>query len=277
MATKPTRIISDLHYGDRASTVRDLGQLAPLFDGAGRILLNGDSIDTRPGPAPDHTAQIQQDIAALIRDAPLEITCLTGNHDPDISTHHLLELPGDMLVTHGDIVFDNIVPWGRDADLATELIHAQRTAPPTDRDELTQKLIVHRLACAAIPQRHQAERHGLRYLTSFLTDTIWPPSRVWHIINSWRTFPQRAGQLLNDHRPAARFIISGHTHWPGVWPRKDGRIVINTGSYCPPCGQLLVELDDEHLRVRRVERKRGDFHPGTVIKEFALTPPGSSA
>jgi predicted phosphodiesterase len=277
VAQSLTRIISDLHYGDKASLVKDLGQIAPLLHDAGRVLLNGDTIDTRTGPNPAHTARIREEIDVFIRQAPAELVLLTGNHDPDISSHHALELPGGLFVTHGDIVFDNIVPWGRDALIAGSLVNAQRGDVTRSADELNRLLVAHRRACAAIPQRHQAERHGLRYLASFLTDTIWPPSRVWHILNSWRTFPHLARQLLDEHRPQARFMVSGHTHWPGIWLQPDGRVIINTGSFCPPCGQVVVEFDAEHLVVRRVRRKSGDFHPGRVIAEFALTPASVSA
>lgn len=277
MAQSLTRIISDLHYGDKASLVKDLGQIAPLLDGASRVLFNGDTLDTRPGPAPDHTARIVEELQTFTRQSPAEFVLLTGNHDPDISPHHFLELPGGLFVTHGDIVFDNIVPWGRDALVAGTLVNAERNGIHDSVDKLARLLGAHRRACAAIPQRHQAERHGLRYLSSFLTDTLWPPQRVWHILESWRTFPYRARRLLDEHRPQARFMISGHTHWPGIWHQPDGRIILNTGSYCPPCGQLLIEFDDEHLFVRHVRRKGGDFYPGRVVAEFALTPAQVSA
>ncbi|MBC7369402.1 MAG: hypothetical protein H7343_21760, partial [Undibacterium sp.] len=37
-----TRILSDLHYGDRASRLLSLGQLRPLLDGPDHVVLNGD-------------------------------------------------------------------------------------------------------------------------------------------------------------------------------------------------------------------------------------------
>jgi len=45
-----TRIFSDLHFGDRASRARRLAQLRPLLDGVDALVLNGDTLDTRPGP-----------------------------------------------------------------------------------------------------------------------------------------------------------------------------------------------------------------------------------
>ena len=272
MSTAQVRIISDLHYGDRVSAVTEFGQLAPLLADTQTLILNGDTTDTRPGPDPDFKTRVLSELAAFIRQTPTEITLLTGNHDPDISSNHLQELAdGQVLVTHGDVLFDNIVPWGRDAVLASELVNQARHETEIDSVPLERLLQAHRLAAAAIPQRHQSERNGLRYFTSFLTDTIWPPTRVFHILNSWRTFPARAEALVSTHRASARFLICGHTHWPGIWRRRDGLIVINTGSYCPPCGRLVVDLDEDQLKVRRIAKRRGDFMPGAIVAQFALT------
>lgn len=274
MSTTQVRIISDLHYGDRVSAVHDLAQLAPLLEGTRTLLLNGDTTDTRPGPNPDVAVQVRAELDDFIRHASAEVRCLTGNHDPDITPHHHAEFAnGTVLATHGDILFDNIVPWGRDAELAMDLVNQARLDSHPAGDELQRLLQAHRHAAARIPQRHQAERRGLQYFTSFVTDTLWPPSRIFHIVNSWRQFPARAKKLLDLHRPNARFFIGGHTHWPGIWQTRDGFVFINTGSYCPPCGRLMVDVAGDQLTVRNIRKHRGDFHPGNIIREFALTPP----
>ncbi len=57
MSTDVIRILSDLHYGDRGSRIRTLSSLTPLFEGAGSLVLNGDTLDCssrapiRPGTA----------------------------------------------------------------------------------------------------------------------------------------------------------------------------------------------------------------------------------
>lgn len=266
-----TRIISDLHYGDRASQIKHLEQIAPLLDGATRVIFNGDTIDTRISSAPETTAPIARQLREFLQRFAARHTLLTGNHDPDISALHYLEFPGDLFVTHGDIFFDNIVPWGRDALLAEELVRLERQRDTHAPNPLSRLFCAHRRACAAIPQRHQAERHRLRHLAGLLGDTLWPPTRIGRIINSWRTFPRRAQQLLDDYQLNARLLVCGHTHWPGICRQPNGRVFINTGSFCPPCGQLLVEFDEAHLVVRRVRRRRGDYHPDHIVAEFALT------
>ncbi|MFZ9683318.1 MAG: metallophosphoesterase family protein [Cephaloticoccus sp.] len=271
--SKLVRILSDVHYGERGSLVRNLAQLAPLLQGADQVWFNGDTIDTRPDLDSGHVAAVRADLDAFAQSLPAAVRYLTGNHDPDISRDHWLDQPGGVVVTHGDLAFDNIVPWGKDAPLAAKLV-AAAGAGAGNLEELT---AAHRLACAAIPKRQAAVRQGWRHLVSHLTHALWPPTRPWAIVDSWRTFPRRADALLSQHRPGARFLISGHTHWPGVWRRPSGLIVVNTGSFCPPCGQLMVDLTSAQLVVRKVRRHGSDFLPGDPLREFALTPDGVSA
>ena len=267
-----TRILSDLHYGDRASRVGRLAQLRPLLDGPAHLVLNGDTLDTRPGPRPAFTAQLRADVHAFLHSTGLPATLLTGNHDPDLSSDHALELSdGRVFVTHGDILFDDIVPWGRDAPEISRLISTGLAAlPPAARDRLEDRLALFRRVCARIPQRHQAERHPLKYALRFAADTVWPPLRTFRILAAWRRAPALAAALARRHRPRAAFILTGHTHRPGVWRTPAGVVVINTGSFCPPTGGYAVDLAPARLTVRRIESRAGEFHPGPTVAEFAL-------
>jgi predicted phosphodiesterase len=264
------RILSDLHYGDRASVVRDLNQLNPLLAGPQSVILNGDTLDTRPGPHAAITAQTRETVLDFIRRSPVPLTCLTGNHDPDLTTDHLRDLAdGAVLVTHGDIAFADIVPWGQDASLARQLVMQERSHLPATAS-FEQLLAAHRRACAVIPQRHQSEPRSLKYLASYLADTVWPPTRIPRILRAWAEMSARISAVAATHRPRARFILNGHTHRAGIWRRPDGRVIINTGSYCPPSGCQLVDISGDHLTVRRVERRAGEFHAGATVAEFAL-------
>ena len=263
------RILSDLHYGDRATVVRSLPQLTPLLAGATEVICNGDTLDTRPGPHPAVTARLQDELRAFTRTCATPVRYLTGNHDPDISNEHLCELAhGTVLLTHGDIAFEDIVPWGGDAALARRLVAQEHAlANPVSLEQL---LAAHRRAAFAIPQRHQAEPRRLKYLASYLADTVWPPDRIPRILRAWAEMPARMAKVAQTHRPLARFIITGHTHRPGIWRRPDGRVIINTGSFCPSSGCQLVDIAAEHLTVRRIVRRQGEFHPGATVAEFAL-------
>jgi predicted phosphodiesterase len=272
------RIFSDLHYGDRASRVLRLAQLDPLLAGVSHLVLNGDTLDTRPGPRPDHTAQLRADLAAWLIAAGLPTSLLTGNHDPDLSPDHTLDLAaGRVFLTHGDILFDNIVPWGRDVPEITRLLAAELAAlAPADRDALAPRLAAFRRVCALIPQRHQSEPDPFKYAVRFAADTVWPPLRVFRVLAAWHQAPKLAAALTRRHRPRASFILTGHTHRPGVWRTPTGVVVINTGSFCPPTGGHTVDITPERLVVRRIESRRGAFHPGPAVAEFSLADAPSS-
>ena len=274
MPTEVIRIFSDLHYGDRGSRIRSLPALAPLFEGAGSLVLNGDTLDTRPGPTPDAMTALREEVREFFARSAPRATFLTGNHDPDISTRHTLDLAGGKIfVTHGDVIFDDLVPWGQDAPLVRRLIAEQLAAlDPEARGRLDPLLAVYRRVAAAIPQRHQSERNGLKYTLGFLADTVWPPSRVLHVLRAWRRAPGLTATLARRHRPAARFAVIGHIHHPGFWRRPDGMVVLNTGSFCPPLGGCVIDVHPDRVTLRRVAPRRGEFHLGRTVAEFALAP-----
>lgn len=268
------RIFSDLHFGDRASSLQRLDQLRPLFDGVGRLVLNGDTLDTRPGPAPEHTAAIRAEVSRFFAASAPPTTFVTGNHDPEFAPDHFLTFAADaVLVIHGDILFDNIVPWSNDASRLAAMIAAEfARLPPAAPDRLETRLGVLRRVAFALPQRHHSERRQLRYLLRYLADTVWPPSRFLKVIDAWRTTPPRAENLVRRHRPGTRFIVTGHTHYPGVWRRPSGLVVVNTGSFCLPLGACCVDLTASALTVRRIERRGGTYHPGRTVAAFPLAP-----
>ncbi len=272
MAQPFTRIFSDLHYGERVSIVQNLAQLDPLLAGIAGLVLNGDTLDTRPGPHPDTIQELRRTLIDHLRAIPTVM--LTGNHDPDISTTHLHELAGArVLVTHGDIMFDDIVPWGKDAPLALQLVAHERrgAANPT----LEQLLHAHRRAAGALPRRlPQTDTRPWQSLGRLMVELLFPPTRVTRVLRAWSEMPARTAALARLHRPQARFLVVGHTHHPGIWKQRDGRVVINTGSFCRPLGRLVVDVAPDHLVVRRVARRGRDYHPGDRVAEFALASAG---
>ncbi len=272
MAAELIRIISDLHYGDRASRVRSLAQLRPLLAGVSHLVLNGDTLDTRPGPAPAHTAACQSEVRAFFPQQAPRVTFLTGNHDADFSSDHTLDLAGGaVFVTHGDILHEDIVPWSQDATSIRPQIAAGLAAlPAAERTQLGPRLAVWRRVAAAIPQRHQSEPRGLRYAVNFARDTVWPPSRVWRVLKTWREEPGLAAAFVRQHRPAAKFFAVGHTHRPGAWRTPAGVVVLNTGSFCRPLGGCAVDLADDRVIVRRIVERGGEFRLGETMAEFAL-------
>jgi predicted phosphodiesterase len=229
------RILSDIHFGDRISRVVRLEQLQPLFGGVSHLVLNGDTLDTREGPNPAHNEECR---AAVVDFLPKRIrpTFLSGNHDPDFTPHHYLDLAqGSVFVIHGDLMYDDIVPWSIDGPVIGRRIAAElEKLPIPQRHDLDQRSAIFRRVAASIPQRHQSERHRLKYALRYLADTVWPPQKLFRVLRAWQTAPTRAATLAGRYRPRAKFILNGHTHRAGIWRMPSGVTVINTGSFAPP-------------------------------------------
>ncbi|MEY2879586.1 MAG: hypothetical protein RLZZ15_1966 [Verrucomicrobiota bacterium] len=266
------RIFSDVHYGDPASRVRRLAQLRPLLDGVDHVVLNGDTLDTRPGRRPIYTAECRAAVETFFGEHSAATTYLTGNHDPDISPHHALDLAGgQVFVTHGDILWDNIVPWGRDAaPIGRRIAAGLAELTPAARATLAARFAVWRHVAASTPQRHQSEPRGLRYLLAFLADTLWPPLRTLRVLGAWRGEAPLAAALARAHRPRAKFVLLGHTHRPRAGRTVAGVTAINTGSFCAPLGGCVVDLAPGRLAVRCVVRRGGEFRAGRIVAEFPL-------
>lgn len=275
MPIENIRILSDLHYGDRISRVRSLASLRPLLAGAGRIVFNGDSIETRPGHGLRPPAALRRQFLDFMqREAPGSVL-LTGNHDADISDVHYLDLLGGlMFVTHGEIIFDDLAPWSPEQPELRKSYHRHLEAlDPRERVSLEARLDACKKASAQLPwSRRRPPRAGWRRVVRI----FWPPGRTLGMIRAWRQLPDRAAEMVRRHRPDARFAVVGHTHLPGIWIRRNV-VVINTGSFCPPFGGYAIDVLPDQVVVRRIRRRQGEFHPGRVVARFALAPAGREA
>lgn len=272
MPAQLTRIISDIHFGDPASYVKNLTQIQPLLGGVDHLILNGDTLDTRPGGDPQLTRSIRTAITNFFNRRVPRVTYITGNHDPDFSSQHHLDLAnGQIFIIHGDVFFEELVPWSQDAPLIRlRLAEELRHLPSALHHHLDHRIALCRRVAGSIPQRHQSEKNVYNYAARYLSDTIWPPTRAVRILSAWRANPKLAGAFAQTHRPHAKFIISGHTHRPGVWPSRIGATVINTGSFALALGSIAADLSPSRLTIRAVKRRAGEFHPGAPIAEFPL-------
>jgi UDP-2,3-diacylglucosamine pyrophosphatase LpxH len=267
------RVVSDVHFADRASRVRALGELRPLLEGADSFVFNGDTLDTRKGPDDSRTQSRRAEVLEFFAGAAPRVTFLTGNHDPDLSGTHLLDAAnGRVLVTHGDVLFDTIVPWSSESRwIRGRVIAALASLPGDGAERLEGRLQAFRSVAASIPQRHQSERNPIKYVVRLAGDTVWPPTRVLTILQAWRDAPAKAASLAARHRPRARVVVIGHVHRPGVARTPSGTVVVNTGSFCRPFGAVAADITADAVRVRRVAQSRGAFRLGPVLEEIGLS------
>lgn len=270
MAEPLTRILSDLHFGDERSRLRDLAALSPLLEGVDTLVLNGDCCHTQAGAVPAQVAALR----AFFNHCQPRVVMVTGNHDPDISPRHELALEaGRVWVTHGDVLFDSIAPWCHlRAEILRRLVPIRRRHAPEDWLRVATRLGMIREACLGLPCEQLPVLHSRLQRLARLARDLFPPQRALAMLHTWAVAPGRAARLAAAQRPAAQVVVIGHVHYPGVW-RRAGRTVINTGAFCPPLGALLVDLTSGRVLVRQVAGREGAFHPGRVVADFALAPP----
>jgi predicted phosphodiesterase len=275
VVSEVTRILSDLHYGDPASRVRSLASLCPLFAGADRIVFNGDSLETRRSPIADESDARRREFVEFTRSTVPNCTVVAGNHDPDVSSiHHLSLLGGIVFITHGEVLYDDLVPWSRELPQIRELYRQELGAlSALQRGAPDERLAAAKRACARMvlmEDPHPRDTWG-RFLRT--ARIFWPPRRSWAMFRAWSELPDRAAAFAREYRPGVRFVVVGHTHWPGVWIRSDA-VVINTGSFQPPFGCYATDVSPEQIVVRQVRYSGGEFNLGRVVAAFALASTG---
>lgn len=272
MSVPCVRLFSDLHFRDARSTLQDLAHLAPLLADADEIVFNGDTVETQIPQVSHHLGTVREFFAQT-----RAVTFLTGNHDPDISDQAELQLcDGRVWVTHGDLFFDEIAPWSHHRpELRRRLDALAAGHSPARLARIETRLAHNRLACRALPEPAHLFHANFVARTKRMARTLFPPTRVLSMLDSWQTSPRTAAALARAQRPRARVIIYGHTHFPGVWrvPGANGSpviTVINTGSFTRPFGSLFVELKGERVHVRRIARAGGEFRAGRTVADFTL-------
>ncbi|MFT3780431.1 MAG: metallophosphoesterase [Nibricoccus sp.] len=270
MPAPTIRIFSDLHFLESACRARKMEQLHPLLDGADELISNGDLIDTQNA---DRGHAVTRELKTYFS-AHAPTIFLTGNHDPDISeTHELLLANDGIWITHGDILYDEMVPWSREIpEIRRRLKRAWANMPVQAQRELGTRLRTFRQICHSLPRPHDPCKSGLISSLTRYFSVVIPPRCAVRLLHTWATMSRHAARVAREHRATARFIVFGHTHLPGVWRRAD-RVVINTGSFCGPLSAQAVDLQGEELRLRPIEFRRGEFRLLAPTKTFALPAP----
>ena len=254
---EPIRILSDLHLGHPGSKVTDIAQIRPLLEGAKTVIFNGDTYELRKQSLLAITDKFRADLEALIDELGIRAVFLTGNHDPEFSDTHYLDLAGGKIfITHGDLLYDDVSPWSKLIDS----LHEQRTIvretyPENYLDDLDLRLKASKQIAARTNIRKAKGKPGLSGRINALLAELWPPKRPLRILKTWATAHHLAHDLRDQFRPDADIIIIGHTHRAVVHERS-GKRVINTGAYLPVSGTYVVEIDANRLRIIRAKQQR---------------------
>jgi len=269
---EPIRILSDLHLGHPSCSFENAGQLVPLFRGVSSVIFNGDSVETHLAERREEGLRNLEILRELCLTAGAQPYFLNGNHDPEISSMDHVDLAGGaVLATHGDMLFHNISPWSKSSGVMAKA-HTKALEALDDEafHDFETRLHTSKRAVLAMEMREVPLHPGLLAKIAFVLEEFWPPWRPLQIIKCWIETPGKAVALAKTFRPRARFVIVGHTHWPGIW-NIGPRVIINTGSFMPFGRPRAIDIADNKLSVKLIERRGDEFVAGREIAQFDTT------
>jgi predicted phosphodiesterase len=270
--TYPTLILSDLHLGHRASLIRDPEQLAPVFREANTIILNGDTAELRHQIDRPVGRMLAATLARVCHSSGAKAIFINGNHDPVIShIDHLDLAEGQMLVTHGDILFLGIAPWSRQA-YAYRKVHlrALDQLGPDALLNFEKRLLATKRTSLKLQLLEEPTTRGRFPGLGLIVRQLWPPFRPFMILHAWWETPNLGARLLQAFRPETRYLLIGHTHFPGCW-NHGGRVIINTGSFVLNFGACAVLLKEKSFEIRKIKRYQKNFVLGKRLQEFGIS------
>jgi predicted phosphodiesterase len=261
-------ILSDTHLGRPHSAARSAKALSPLWDGAARLILNGDVAEVHHPTYADRAEQEMLDLFERCEMDGVILTLLSGNHDPYLSDLRHVHIGNDSIfVTHGDVLHPAIAPWSPAAPYV-RLAHEEALSrvAPEDRDHLEARLAVSRYAST-----RECELLCDELRSSTTAQVLRRPWSVLQVLNYWRHIPKMAACFTKTHCPKAKFMIFGHTHRPGIW-EFDGLNVINTGCFGFPGHPRAVTIEGHELAVWAIKLRRGEYRlAGDPLRRYELS------
>ena len=248
-------VLSDLHLGLRGAP--EPAALAPLFDGAQELILNGDASEsgtaTLRAPSLEALARLEE----VARAQGARVTHLAGNHDPlagELLAHRCEDA---VVLTHGHAFHPMIAPWSPHADeVGAVFRRAHEAAPALAEPQRT-------LAAAQAAALHERERDAAKHP---LEELLWTGSRPWkmlEVIGYWRIYPELGARFLEQCAAGApastkRILICGHSHRAGAWALRGG-LMLNTGSFTFPGTPHAVLLEGDEAVLVPLQRRRGEW------------------
>lgn len=242
---QPVRILSDLHLGHQASRIERVATLRPLLAGAATVVFNGDTWQELASTALLRSADMLDELQCLCEEVGCQPVFLPGNHDPGWPGKGWVELAGGrIIITHGDSLLDEGSPWKREILAGRQKVLELWAQHPQAGEDVSERLRLAREIARTLP----AEEHpvGRRFWQRAL-DAAIPPLRALRILQAWWGQGASGAEFCKRYFPQAEVLIVGHFHRHGCW-HKQGRRVINTGSFVNPGRAHWVEWQDGWLR-----------------------------
>lgn len=268
------RVLSDLHWGHKASLIKESDSLQSLVSEADTVIFNGDTLEQIYEDSPSHIGRPLpsiRDLQQKIDSWNTKAVFITGNHDPDISNAHYCELnDGQILITHGDAIFDSIAPWSQHSDILKQSV--ANGVQQLSKDN--QPSFYHYLQ---IFKNASKEQHALvkdydptmwGKFQIFLRQA-WPPTRILKVLDSWKKAPSNAVELVERFGFSPEFLIIGHTHKPDI-STCGTTTVLNSGSFLPWPGATSIDISESGIEVKEIIRNGSQFIAGKTVHRQAI-------
>lgn len=269
------RILSDLHWGHKASRIKDIDSLRGLISGIDTIIFNGDTFEQKFEDSPAHRKHPLPPISQLkdkVAEWGSKAFFITGNHDPKISNAHYCELnQKDIIVTHGDAIFDSIAPWSVNSQVLHQLVQkGLKNFEASDQSSSFYHFL-------QVYKDASVEEHALLKdydptvwgKIQIFARQAWPPTRALKVLECWNKAAANAVDLMRRFELSPQFLIIGHTHKPSI--SKIGETtVINTGAFLPWPGANAVDIESDRISVRKIKHWNGQFSPGKTVAQFKI-------
>lgn len=244
-------VLSDLHLG-LARAPRP-AEMAPLFEGATRVILNGDATELATPTFATQAADSLEALREMVVRSGATLEVLAGNHDPGITPQlHAWLADGRALVTHGHAFHPLLVPWSPHAAEAGR-VHAEALRELASLPELER-----RLQAADRAARRERELDLARPPWREVVSLCAHPLRSVHIVGFWRIFPELAVRFRDACAPEATMVVCGHSHRAGAWWVR-GCLVLNTGSFTFPGTPHAVLHEGDEVVLVPLARTRGSW------------------
>lgn len=267
--TNKTLILSDTHLGRPGNAALSAEALRPLWQGFQCLILNGDTAELHH---PAHRISAAKKTIRLFdycEEDGIEVFILSGNHDPFISDHRHLDLAGGQIfVTHGDVFHPAVAPW---SPRAGRMRKTNRKAFKAFRPD-TRSTLEARLRASQFASHAEWDLLNEEAGHSSIQSMMFRPWALFQVLHYWWRYPTIAARFADEHKISARYLVTGHTHRPGIW-EVGNRTIINTGSYGFPGKPMGVTLTNDTLSVFAIELNNAEYQLAeTAEKVYQLEP-----
>jgi UDP-2,3-diacylglucosamine pyrophosphatase LpxH len=267
MMREPVRIFSDLHLGHKASRIKKVESLRPLFAGVGTAIFNGDTWEELVPEWREKSAAMLHELRELLQTEGCEAIFLPGNHDPSWDGAGYLDFEKrKILITHGDALLRDGAPWKREMLAHQDVIEELWAQHPEARDHLHERLKLARAIAKALPTQHN--RDGASLFSRAL-DAAFPTKRACMMLSAWWQQAKLGAKFCENYCPETEILICGHFHRYGIRQSR-GIISVNTGSFVVPGSAGFVEWNERILSFHKIAEDGKTFFPkqGKLLRDF---------